>query len=236
MKEQGCVCVCVFAVVSGCHVNHSGSLSLSIIASCCGNDTQPGFDITTDEWHFTQVCTILRALSCMCVILCVIVFSFPDLPCFESYIYKTAAFSECVPGFVCLPVRSHSFLWLCVHDVCVCVCALLAQKVSFLILPSSSTNHFHLYFLFFFIYQLFTELKPLSPRYGWNLPLFSSYSSYVTSASIYNIPPTIALVCFSTHCMCMWTLDCSQLPGQGWTQPMTLTSASNGSVDLGRFT
>lgn len=234
MEEQGCVCV--FAVVSGCHVNHSGSLSLSIIASCSGNDTQPGFDITTDEWHFTQVCTILRALSCVCVILCVIIFSFPDLSCFESYIYKTAAFSECVPGFVCVPVCSDSILWLCVHDVCVCVCALLAQKASFLIRPSAPTNHFHLYFLFFSIYQLFTELKPLSPRYGGDLALFSSYSSYVTSASISNIPSTDALVCFSTHCKCMCTLDCSHLPGPGWTQAMTHTSASNGSEDLERLT
>lgn len=190
-KPSRCVCVCV---VSGCHVNHSGCLSLSIIASYCGNDTQPGFDMTTDEWHFTQVCVIVRASLCMCIILRVIAFSFPDVSCFESYIYKTTTFSLCVP--VCVP--SDNFLC-----VCVCVCDMLAQKVSFLILPCSFSNHSHLYFLFFSIYQLFTELKTLSSRYGWNLLLFSSYTSRVTSASIYPIPSTVAFFCFSTHCCWM---------------------------------
>lgn len=81
-------CECEFmrwGVVSGCHVNHSGSHSLSITAVCCGNYMQPDFNITWAEWHLTQVCVIVCTLLCMCIILRVIVFSFPPLPCFESH-------------------------------------------------------------------------------------------------------------------------------------------------------
>lgn len=132
-------------------------------------------------------------------------------------------------AFLCVPTAFCS-------RVCMTFVYVLAQKVPFFIRPSAPTNHFHLYFLFFSIYQLFTELKPLSPRYGGDLALFSSYSSYVTSASISNIPSTDALVCFSTHCKCMCTLDCSHLPGPGWTQAMTHMLVSHGSEDLERLT
>lgn len=78
-------CECEWGLVSGCHVNHSGSQSLSITAACRGNDMQPDFNITWAEWHLTQVCVIVCTLLCVCIILRVIVFSFPPLACFESH-------------------------------------------------------------------------------------------------------------------------------------------------------
>lgn len=96
------------------------------------------------------------------------------IACFESYIDKTTAC--CVR--VCAYVRAgvHSF--------------------SFSVLPITSSNHSHLYFLFFSIYQLFTELRSLSSRYGWNLLFFSSYTSQ-------RILSTAAFVCSSARsCAC----------------------------------
>lgn len=180
----------------------------------------------TSVYNFT--CVVVR----VCYFMCYHLFISGSLLLWKLYIQDCRILRVCSWVCVCSCVFRQHFVVVCAW----CVCALLAQKASFLIRPSAPTNHFHLYFLFFSIYQLFTELKPLSPRYGGDLALFSSYSSYVTSASISNIPSTDALVCFSTHCKCMCTLDCSHLPGPGWTQAMTHTSASNGSEDLERLT
>lgn len=127
---------------------------------------------------------------CACVLFYVLSpFHFRMSPALKV-IYTRPQHSPCVFLFVCL---------LTIFCVCVCVCDMLAQKVSFLILQGSVSNHSHLYFLFFSIYQLFTELKTLSSRYGWNLLLVSSYTSRVTSASIYPIPSTVAFFFASVH-------------------------------------
>lgn len=132
-----------WGVVSGCHVNHSGSQSLSITAVCCRNDTQPDFNITRAEWHLTQVyvrvrvCVSMRVIVCaslcMYIILCVIIFSFPPLPCSESH--RDARPWPCVWKCVCL-------------CLCVCLCAHPTVILSFLTQSISSSNHSHLYFLF----------------------------------------------------------------------------------------
>lgn len=146
----------------------------------------------------TSVCAILRALLCMCIILCVIIFSFPDLSYFESYIYKTGAFSECVPVCMCLPVCSDSFLWLCAR-VCMCVraCALLAQKVSFVMLPSGSSNHSHLYFLFSPYISSLPSWNPWAP----DMDGICHYSLYV---------PAMLLLPLSTtfHLLLFWFVSC----------------------------
>lgn len=110
-------CECEFmqwGVVSGCHVNHSGSQSLSITAVCRGNDMQPDFNITWAEWHLTQVCVIVCTLLCVCIILRVIGFSFPPLACFESHRdgrpWPRVCVSLCLCVCVCAPTVILSFL------------------------------------------------------------------------------------------------------------------------------
>lgn len=70
---RACVCVCSRVC---CHVNNSGSQSLSITAVCSGGDTPPDFNITSAEWHLTQVCGCVFVLAyeqpyahfCACVL------------------------------------------------------------------------------------------------------------------------------------------------------------------------
>lgn len=221
-------CMCVFAVVSGCHVNHSGSLSLSIIASCCGNDTQPGFDITTDEWHFTQVCVTVRALLCVCIILCVIAFSFPDVSCFESYIYKTTTVSLCVP--VCVP--SDNFLCVCVYLWYACTESLILNTALQFLQSLSS---------------LFPVFLHISALYRVENPELQIWMEFVIILFIYRpryfcpyLPHSIyCCFCLPQYALLLnvhtWNLDCSHLPGPVWTQAMTQTPASNESEGLVRF-
>lgn len=131
---RACVCVCVC-----CHVNSSGSQSLSITAVCSGGDTQPDFNITSAEWHLTQVCGCVFVLACACVLF-----------------YALSSFHFRLSPALKVTVR-----------VCVCVCVSLRPTVilSFSTQPISSSNHSHLYFLFSSMYQLFQELKTQSSRY-----------------------------------------------------------------------
>lgn len=122
------------------------------------------------------------------------------IACSESYIDKTMA--------CCVRAR-----------VLLCVCAYVRaglHSFSFSVLPITSSNHSHLYFLFFSIYQLFTELRSLSSRYGWNLLFFSSYTSHVTSARSHRILSTAAFVCSSAHsCACETRTEAALLDPHG---------------------
>lgn len=135
-----CVCVCY-------HVNNSGRQPLSITAACSGGDTQPDFNITSAEWHLTQVCI------CVFVHLCV-------QPC--------AHFCACVLFYA---LSSFHFRLLPALKVmactcsCVCVCLRPTVILPFSTQPIASSNHSHLYFLFSSMYQLFQELKTQSSRY-----------------------------------------------------------------------
>lgn len=107
-----CVCVssmckCVYMQWGACHVNHSGTQTLSITAACCGNDTQLGFNISRTEWHLTQVCVWLYVCATLCVCVCVYCFM-----CYHLFISVS-----------CLLWKSQRFQAITLnHYQCVCVC------------------------------------------------------------------------------------------------------------------